>query len=81
VLLTQELASEEKLESAEPQEDLLTLEGMNEHLALVLASKGIVSMEDVAELSIDELMEFGDLEEEFSGKLIMAARAPWFENE
>jgi N utilization substance protein A len=81
VLLTQELASEEKLESAEPQEDLLALEGMNEHLALVLASKGIVSMEDVAELSIDELMEFGDLEEEFSGKLIMAARAPWFENE
>jgi N utilization substance protein A len=81
VLLTQELASEEKLESAEPQDDLLALEGMNEHLALVLASKGIVSMEDVAELSIDELMEFGDLEEEFSGKLIMAARAPWFENE
>jgi len=81
VLLTQELASEEQLESAQPQEDLLTLEGMNEHLALVLASKGIVSMEDLAELSIDELMEFGDLEEEISGKLIMAARAPWFENE
>jgi N utilization substance protein A len=81
ILLTQELASEEKLESAEPQEDLLTLEGMNEHLALVLASKGIVSMEDLAELSIDELMEFGDLDDELSGKLIMAARAPWFENE
>ncbi len=81
VLLTQELASEEELESAEPQQDLLTLEGMNEHLALVLASKGIVSMEDVAELSIDELTEVSGLDEESSGKLIMAARAPWFENE
>jgi len=81
ILLTQELASEEELESAEPQEDLLSLEGMNEHLALVLASKGIVAMEDVAELSIDELMEFAELDEEQSGKLIMAARAPWFENE
>jgi len=79
ILLTQELASEEELESAEPQEDLLSLEGMNEHLALVLASKGIVAMEDVAELSIDELMEFAELDEEQSGKLIMAARAPWFE--
>jgi N utilization substance protein A len=81
VLLTQELASEEELESAQPHADLLALEGMNEHLALVLASKGIVSMEDVAELSIDEFMEATGLEEEQSGKLIMAARAPWFENE
>lgn len=81
VLLTQELASEEKLDSAEPQEDLLSLEGMNEHLARVLASNGIVSMEDVAELSIDELMEVGDIDDESAGKLIMAARAPWFENE
>lgn len=81
VLLTRELASEEKLESAEPQQDLLDLEGMNEHLARVLASNGVVSMEDVAELSIDELMEIGDLDQEASGKMIMAARAPWFENE
>ncbi|MFT4674421.1 MAG: N utilization substance protein A [Reinekea sp.] len=81
ILLTQELASEEELESAQPHADLLALEGMNEHLALVLASKGIVSMEDVAELSIDEFMEATGLEEEQSGKLIMAARAPWFENE
>lgn len=81
VLLTQELASEEQLESAEPQQDLLEMEGMDEHLALVLASKGIVSMEDLAELSIDEMVEFSGLDEETSGKLIMAARAPWFENE
>lgn len=81
ILLTQELASEEKLESAQPQEDLLTLAGMTDHLARLLASNGIVSMEDLAELSIDELMEFGEVDEEASGKLIMAARAPWFETE
>ncbi|TCS38215.1 transcription termination factor NusA [Reinekea marinisedimentorum] len=81
VLLTQELASEEQLESAEPQQDLLEMEGMDEHLALVLASKGIVSMEDLAELSIDEMVDVSGLDEETSGKLIMAARAPWFENE
>lgn len=81
VLLTQELATEEKLDSAEPQEDLLGLEGMTDHLARVLASNGVVSMEDVAELSVDELVEIGGLDEEASGQLIMAARAPWFENE
>ncbi|TXR51858.1 transcription termination factor NusA [Reinekea thalattae] len=81
VLLTQELASEERLESAEPQQDLLEMEGMDEHLALTLASKGIVSMEDLAELSIDEMVDASGLDEETSGKLIMAARAPWFENE
>lgn len=81
VLLTQELASEEKLDSAQPQDDLLSLEGMDEHLARVLASNSIVSMEDVAELSIDELMEISGLGEEESGKLIMTARAPWFEND
>ena len=62
-------------------EDLLTLEGMEEHLARVLASKGITTMEDVAELSIDELMEAGGVDDEKAGQLIMAARAPWFENE
>ena len=61
--------------------EYLFAEGMEEHLARVLASKGIVSMEDLAELSIDELMEASDLDEDRSGKLIMAARAPWFENE
>ena len=40
-----------------------------------------VALIDQPELSIDELMELGDLDEELSGKLIMAARAPWFENE
>lgn len=52
VLLTQAIASEEKLEAAEPQEDLLNMDGMDKHLALVLASQGICTMEDLAEQAV-----------------------------
>jgi len=79
VLLTQAIASEEKLESAKPAEDLLVMEGMDKHLALVLASKGICTMEDLAEQSIDDLLDIEALTEEQAAKLIMTARAPWFE--
>ncbi len=78
-LLNLAIASEEQLEKAEPAEDLLTMEGMDKHLAFVLANKGIVSMEDLAEQSIDDLMDIEDMDEEKAGKLIMTARAPWFE--
>ncbi|MGD8588287.1 MAG: transcription termination factor NusA [Chromatiales bacterium] len=77
VLLTKAIASEEAFKK--PAEDLLGMEGMDEELAYVLASKGVVTMEDLAEQSIDDLMEIDDMDEERAGKLIMAARAPWFE--
>tara|TARA_R110001592_G_scaffold340841_1_gene629447 strand:+ start:8496 stop:9995 length:1500 start_codon:yes stop_codon:yes gene_type:complete len=80
-LINQALASEEQLEGKEPAEDLKTMEGMDQHLALVLASKGIITMEDLAEQSIDELMEVDGMDEEKAGKLIMTARAPWFEGQ
>lgn len=77
-LLNLALASEEKLDDTEPAEDLLTMEGMDRHLAFVLASKGIITMEDLAEQSIDDLMDIDDMDEEKAGALIMTARAPWF---
>ena len=80
-LLTQAIASEEDLSSANIADDLLNLEGMDDGLALALAKMGILSMEDLAEQSIDELMEIDDMDEERAGKLIMTARAPWFEEE
>lgn len=79
VLLTQAIASEEKLDEAKPAEDLLTMEGMEKHLALVLASKGICTMEDLAEQSIDDLLEVESMTEEKAAELIMTARKPWFE--
>ncbi len=80
-LLTLAIASEEQLEANEPAEDLLTMDGMERHLAFVLASRGIVTMEDLAEQSVDDLMEIEDMTEERAAELIMTARAPWFAEE
>lgn len=81
VLLTKALAQEEELEAAKPADDLLNMDGMDTHLAYVLASKGIISMEDLAEQSVDELIEIEEISGEKAAKLIMEARAPWFVEE
>lgn len=78
-LLTQAIASEEDLSSANIADDLLNMEGMDDALALQLAKKGILNMEELAEQSVDELMDIEGMDEERAGKLIMTARAPWFE--
>ena len=80
-LLTQAIATEEQLGEVEPAEDLLTMDGMDRHLAFVLASNGIVTMEDLAEQAVEDLLEIEGIEgldEQQAGKLIMTARAPWF---
>jgi len=79
VLLTQAIASEETIESAEPAEDLLAVDGMDEDLATELARHGIVTREDLAEQSIDELAEISTLHPDRAGELILAARKHWFE--
>ena len=57
------------------------MEGMEKDLAYKLAKKGILSMEDLAEQSVDELLEIEEMTDERASQLIMTARAPWFENE
>lgn len=78
-LLTKAIANEEKLEEAQPAEDLLNMEGMDRVLAVQLAAQGILSMEDLAEQSVDDLLNIDGIDEARAGALIMAARAPWFE--
>lgn len=79
---TRALASEEALDGVEPSDELLALEGVERHLAYVLASKGIVTLEDLAEQGIDDLIEIEELTEEKAGTLIMAARnICWFGEE
>ncbi|MBU2924473.1 transcription termination factor NusA [Colwellia sp. 4_MG-2023] len=81
-LTTQALASEETLEGAEPAADLLALEGLERHLAFVLASRGICTLEDLAEQGIDEISDIEELTETKAGELIMAARnICWFNEE
>ena len=81
VLLTRAIASEEQLESAEPTQELLDMDGMTKDLALSLASKGVTTLDDLAELAVDELVEMGDLNEEQAAALIMKARESWFADE
>ncbi|ARB47176.1 transcription termination factor NusA [Alloalcanivorax xenomutans] len=80
-LLTRALVSEEKFESAEPADDLLGMDGMTRDLAVELASRGIVTMEDLAEQAVDDLLDIEGINEEQAAQLIMTARAPWFEDE
>ena len=82
VLLTQAIVQEEKIDEVEPAEDLLGLEGMEKGLAFLLASKGVVTREDLAELATDDLLEINtDMDKEDAAALIMKARAHWFEAE
>jgi N utilization substance protein A len=81
VLLTRAIASEEQLESAEPTQELLDMEGMSKDLALTLASKGVTTLDDLAELAVDELVEIGDMNEEQAAAMIMKARESWFADE
>ena len=75
VLLTAALTGDE---SREPADDLLTLEGMTPGLAYQLADRGICTMDDLAELSVDELIETEGVDKAAAAALIMKAREPWF---
>lgn len=77
-LLINAIATEEKLESTEPSVDLLNMEGMDRQTAFELAARGVVTVEDLAELSLDELLEIGGMDKDRAGALIMVARRPWF---
>jgi N utilization substance protein A len=78
ILLTKAIANEEKIGDVRPSSELLALAGMDEDLAYLLASRGIVSQDDLAEQSVAELMEIEGMNETRAAELIMAARAPWF---
>lgn len=80
-LLTRAISQEEQVEDHLPQEDLLEMDGMERELAYKLAENGVCSMEDLAEQSVDDLLEIQEMTEERASQLIMTARAPWFENE
>lgn len=81
-LLTSAIAAEEKISLAQPEADLLTMDGMDEHTAHLLASHGIKTREELAECAAGELLEIDGIgDEERVKALIMTARAPWFEQQ
>jgi len=75
-LLTDAIAKEEKVE--EPAADLLGMEGMDEETAHLLATKGVSTMDDLADLAVDDLVDLTKMDAERAKTLIMTARAPWF---
>lgn len=78
VLLTLELEGKAKPTLALPAKDLLALDGMTKELALALASRGIVTREDLAEQAVDDLEDVEELDETKAAELIMTARQHWF---
>ena len=75
-LVTDAIKSEETIETA--ADDLLSMEGMDNDTAHLLATKGVRTMENLADLAIDELTEMTGMEADRAKQLIMTARAPWF---
>ncbi len=80
-LLTQAIADSQAVKSAGPAEDLLSMDGMNDALAAILAEHHIVTREDLAEQSVDDLLDIKEckLDEKTAATLIMTARQHWFD--
>lgn len=78
LLVTRAIAQQERLSDDGPAQDLLDLEGMDQQLAFALAGKGVRTMEDLAEQSIDDLSGVDGLDAKRAAELIMRAREPWF---
>ena len=78
-IAAQRRAAEENLEEHQPAEDLLSLEGMDEATAYVLASRGVRTRDDLADLAVDEITDIEDMDAERAAALIMEARRHCFE--
>lgn len=78
-LLTQALVAEEKLQSTDT--DLFDVTGMSNELAAKLVDCKILTRDDLAELSVDELVELIEIDRDEGSNLIMEARAHWFDSE
>ncbi len=76
-LLTQALSSGQDLggEAA----SLAAMDGMSPELVKKLAAIGIVTVDDLAEQSVDELLDVAGMTEEKAAALIMKARESWFQ--
>ena len=77
VLLTEAIVTEEQI--GDVAEDLLALDGMDKSLAGQLAVQGVKTLDDLADLAVDELIEMTGIDEDRAKQLITTARAHWFE--
>ena len=78
-LLTMEIAREESVEEA--SQDLRDLEGLTPQLIAKLAQSDVHTLDDLADLAVDELTEITGQSDEEAKTLIMKAREHWFTND
>ncbi len=78
VLLAEEIAKQNVQPEIDPDLILDTLEDMDQESLLKLKQANILTRDDLAELSVDDLLEICNIEDALAAKLIMAARAHWF---
>ena len=57
---------------------MVELEGMDNDLVNVLVAHGVKTRDELAELAVDELVEMCGIDADRASKLIMGARAHWF---
>jgi N utilization substance protein A len=77
-LLTEAIAQEERVQTAQ---NLLEVQGITPELVAKLAEKEVLTLDDLAELSTDELSDITGMTEEEASQMIMRARAHWFDDE
>ena len=77
VLLTEAIVNEEQL--GEVSEEVIGQEEMDKALAGQLAGAGVKTLDDLADLAVDELTEISGIDADRAKRLITAARAHWFE--
>ena len=74
----------EKSKTLGIDDTLKTVTGLDQEMILTLAEKGVKTLDDLADLAADELIEMlgeNTLSQTEANKVIMAAREHWFENE
>lgn len=74
----------EKSKTLGIDDTLKTVTGLDQEMILILAEKGVKTLDDLADLAADELIEMlgeNTLSQTEANKIIMAAREHWFENE
>ena len=74
-------AEEAEAKLNEIDEDLRTLDGVDEDMLRDLAEANITKRDDLAELSVAELIEITGVSNEEAEQVILAARAHWFAEE
>lgn len=81
-LIDEEVSSKRKALGVE--DSLAEIPGLNATILVALGEKGIKTLDDLGDLSSDELLELlpsGSMSEDQANAVIMAARAHWFKDE